>query len=171
MRSPGRSVVVWDRSPGDKEKFEGGDKPCEEKLVRLRLKRTGTLWSYQWAAGEQGEEFAEIHQCRFGDAEIKQVVLRCATGGQPCKADVRFLSLSIRSGGVVATAQSTPVAETTTPTAATTTVKTGSHGWLMATVVIVGLLVLFGVIAAAIGLLVVRNRRAAAAPERRAKSK
>jgi hypothetical protein len=170
MRSPGRSVVVWDRSPGEKEKFEGGDRPCEEKLVRLRLKRNGTLWSYQWAAGEQGDEFAEIHQCRFGDAKIKQVTLRCATAGQPCKADVRFLTLTIRSGGVVAAAPSTAAADTATPAVATTTARTGSHGWLMATVVIVGLLVLFGVVAGVIGLLVVKSRRATA-PGRPVKTK
>jgi hypothetical protein len=169
MRPGDRETVVWDRSPGVKYKFDGSDVPCDAKVVRLRLKRTGTSWMHQWAPGLLGEEFVNLHPpFEFGADDLKQVTLRCATGGQPCSADVRFLELRVRSGGrsahVPAVAPENPVKTDAPPKteAPATSVKTGMPGgWLLAVLALGMVLTVVLVVVAAVWL-VLRQRQGGA---------
>src|SRR5262249_39251753 len=64
---------------------------------RLRLKRTGEVLSYLWAAGAS-DDFHEINRCDFWKDEIREIRLTAANDRSPCKLDVRLIDLRIRSG-------------------------------------------------------------------------
>ncbi len=160
LRSGGEELIVWDRAPGKKTKFEGGFTPCTDKIVRLRLKRTGPKWFYQWAPGIGGAEFNTIDDPNpdFGTDELAQVVLRCNSGGQRRAVEVRFIDLLIRSdGGAQAEKPPVPVTADTPAAKATIEAKTAPRGWLMAAGLIGGtLIVIFALVITA--WLVLRQR-------------
>jgi hypothetical protein len=94
LRAGNNQVILWDvTNPPN----EIGEVPCSDNVVRLRLKRTGTILHYLWAPGTEGGDFQEIQQVEFGSAEIDWVRLSALTGRMPCAADVRLLDLRIRS--------------------------------------------------------------------------
>jgi hypothetical protein len=174
LRPGGKEMIVWDRWPGKKAKFEGGDTDCTEKIVRLRLKRTGPKWFYQWASGTDGQEFNSLDDPNpdFGADELGQVVLRCSSGGQHRAVDVRFIALRIRSDGVsqaANAAEKTP-ADKPAPPVTEATGKTPSRGWLVAGGLIgAALIVMFALVIAA--WFVLRQRRAAEKTPEPAKDK
>jgi hypothetical protein len=113
VRAEDRQIVFWDRSyqgPDGKLKFEGNWVPCQDKVGRLRMKRTGTILSYWYASGTSGDSFEEIHRCEFGSDDIVRMSVRGLTGKRPCLLDMRFLDLRIRSAQPV-TAAVTAVAQ------------------------------------------------------------
>src|SRR5262249_25623501 len=65
------SATGQDQPPG----YEGDEKPCTDRVGKLRLKRTGTTLSYLWAPGPKGEVFHTTHQCDFGPEPIESVRL------------------------------------------------------------------------------------------------
>jgi hypothetical protein len=169
MRTGGRETVVWDRSPGQNSKFEGSDRPCLAKTVRLRMKRTGNQWHYLWAPGAAGDNFEEVNQWQFGDEEIKQVTLRCATGGQPCAVEVRYIDLLIKSGGTTPEAANNavnqPPAQPVNPIA-DGSAKATKASWLMAAGLIAGIFVLIVAIVMVAWLIFMQRRASAqATPE------
>jgi hypothetical protein len=103
VRAGGRQIILWDRAvevPGQPGTVtHEGAVPCTDKVVRLRLKRTGATLAYLWAPGAAGEDFQEIHQEEFGTDDIKNFWLTAKTGQQPCNVDVRLLNLEVRSAG------------------------------------------------------------------------
>jgi hypothetical protein len=170
----GHEMIRWDRSPGKKDKFEGGTAPCTDKIVRLRLKRTGPKWFYQWAPGIESGEFNTLDDPNpnFGTDELAQVVLRCGSGGQRRAADVRFIALRIRSDGVSQAANIPPKTphDQAAPQNPDTSTKTASRGWLMAATLIGGTLMLvFALVIVA--WLVLRQRGAAEETREPAKDK
>ncbi len=165
LRPGNREVIAWDRSPGKKTKFEGGDTPCSDKVLRLRLKRTGPTWLYQWAPGIDGGEFNTIDDPNpdFGTDELAQVVLRCSSGAQPRAVDVRFIAVRIRSGAVTEpdAAVVEPPAKLVPGGAAAPT--QGSRPWLLAALVTGLALVFLMVLGLAVWILL--RKRGAAEPD------
>ena len=70
--------------------------PCTDKVLRLRLARTGTILSYSWAPGTQGGEFQSAGQTEFGESDIAVLRMAAFTGGSPCNVNVRVLDVRIR---------------------------------------------------------------------------
>jgi hypothetical protein len=101
-RPDGKEVVYGDLygKPGETDiDFQ----PCADKLVRLRLKRTGSQLAYLLGQGPaDGENFKEVTSKNFGRDDIHQVTVRVLTGKQPFSVDARLIDLRIRSGGMSA---------------------------------------------------------------------
>jgi hypothetical protein len=96
-RGAGKEVVFYDLF--GKPEADIDFQPCPEKLVRLRMKRTGSQVSYLLSKGVEGEKFEEIGTKDFGRDEIQQVTVRVLTGKKPFSVDARLIDLRIRSGG------------------------------------------------------------------------
>jgi hypothetical protein len=163
LMRPGGDRIMWDRrydNVGDKPKFAGGDEPCTDKLVRLRLRRSGAQLAYLWAVGAEGGEFKKLTQNHFGDDDVKQVSLRAATGQQPLSVDVRLIDLRIRSAGATALP---PVAVAALPPASSAPGTPPPRTWLVA-VLLTGLaLLLVFFLGLAAWILLLRRRAPAAA--------
>lgn len=102
LMRPKGDKIMWDRRydpPGEKPKFAGNSQPCSDKLVRLRLQRSGGQLAYLWAVGATGGDFSTLHQSEFGTDEVQQVMLRARTEG-PYQIDIRLIDLRVRSGSV-----------------------------------------------------------------------
>jgi hypothetical protein len=94
MRAGGNDRIVCDQAEkGDLKRFA-----CTDKVLRMRLKRTGTTLAFLWAPGAAGSDFTEIHRCEFGNASIDRIRLAATTGRQPSRVDVRLIDLRVRSG-------------------------------------------------------------------------
>jgi hypothetical protein len=149
LRADGSEVVYWDRGMGrtaEELQFDADFRPCADRQLRLRLKRTGAQLAYLLGSGLEGENFEELPPKEFGGSDIKQVLVRVSTGRQPCNVDVRLIDLRIRSGAAPAT-----------PIVAATPTMQLARGWLVA-----GLFVaLLGtsVLAIVFGTLLFRSRR------------
>ncbi len=106
-RPEGKEVVLYDLfgKPGE---VDVNSQPCPDKLVRLRLKRSGSQISYLLATGLQGENFEELSPKTFGRDDIQQVTVRVMTGRQPYSVDARLIDLRVRSGRVPATPVAAP---------------------------------------------------------------
>jgi serine/threonine protein kinase len=98
-------VVFWDvwvQLPDEQDsRNDAGMVPSTDRVVRLRLKRTGTSLSYSWAPGMEGEHFQEIHRCDVTTDDVESIRLSTLTGRQPYNVDARFVDLRIRSAGLV----------------------------------------------------------------------
>jgi serine/threonine-protein kinase len=106
LRPGAGPVVFWDIAvkvpEGQNPNFEKGMVPSTDRVVRLRLKRTGTSLSYAWAPGMEGGDFQDIQRCEVTTDDVQSVRLSALTGRQPYNVDARFIDLRIRSAGVVA---------------------------------------------------------------------
>lgn len=97
VRPMGEKLVRWDRFKVDgKRGMVSSSVPREAQVGKLRLKRTGTTLSFQWAPGATGVNFDEIHRCEFGTEEITLIRLIAETNQQPCGLDARFIDLRIK---------------------------------------------------------------------------
>jgi hypothetical protein len=101
-RMDGQDLVMCDRRyivPGGKPKFAGQRQACTDKLVQLRLQRTGSKLAYRWAAPPEGE-FKQLHEDEFGTQDIKAVQIRVRSGETPdvppYGVEVRLIDLRIR---------------------------------------------------------------------------
>jgi len=102
-RAAGVQVVSWDRW-GTREEdrvFLFGASPCNAKVVRLRLTRSGTILSFLWAPEGTGDEFNQFYQCEFGYEDITALKLEfnADMGGEAGALDARVLDLRIRAEG------------------------------------------------------------------------
>ncbi len=115
--------------------FQNGP-PCEETLLRLRLKRAEDWLTYWWAPGAVGGDFQEVPWSRskdpFGTEPVQFVRLFGSTGQNPCLLDFRLIEFRISTGQPV-----TEPAPAAPPT-------TGGKGWL-AIPVLLGLVILLSV--------------------------
>ena len=105
VRSGDRQILYWERSiegPEKKLRYQAGERANTDKVGRLRLKRTGTTLAFLFAPGTTGDEFEQIQQLEFGDANIRAVSLVGHTGRQPLNLDARFLDLRIVTGTLTA---------------------------------------------------------------------
>ena len=105
VRAAGQPVLLWNRSievPGQNTKYPEGTMPWPDKIGRLRFKRTGASLSFLAAPGLVGGEYFEIRTADFGGDDIRSIALIGFNGRQPVAVDVRFLDLSIKSGGPAA---------------------------------------------------------------------
>jgi hypothetical protein len=95
FRVPEKKNPVW----------QGDTKPCSDSLLRLRLKRTGTMLYHSWAPGAGAEPFVEMFRCEFGNDDIEQI--RLTTGSRNSEPDwdidARLIDLRIRRGADPAT--------------------------------------------------------------------
>jgi hypothetical protein len=108
----GASVIRWmsDKNPGVVE----GSVPCEDKVGRLRLKRTGNTLAYLWAPGLDGDNFQEVQKLDFGTTDIDRVRVGVLNGRQKTPLDARLVffrvsadmgnapTLAARRGGLTA---------------------------------------------------------------------
>jgi hypothetical protein len=131
----GKHIVLWGRRRPDPETmkdlwFQNGP-PCTEPLLRLRLKRLGTVLSYWWAPGAAGDNYQELQWSRgklpFGSEPVQNIRIIAGNGRTDSPLDVRLLDLRIRTLG-------TPVE----PPAPAAPVKTGGKLWLTLLLVAVG---------------------------------
>jgi serine/threonine protein kinase len=101
QRASGNQMLLWNQSVLGRETnkigWPEGSVPCTDTVLHLRLKRTGTTLSFQWAPGATGADFTELHRSEFGSEDIGRLRFTAITGQRPCKLDVRLLSLQIRS--------------------------------------------------------------------------
>jgi hypothetical protein len=103
LRPSGEEILFWDQGfgkPGEQLQFDFESRPCSDKHLRLRLKRTGSHLAYFFGAGLKGESFEALHPKNFGLNDIERVLLRVTTGRQPHSVDARLINLRIRSGHV-----------------------------------------------------------------------
>jgi hypothetical protein len=94
VRPDGRQIILVERN---RPKWAEERVPCDDAVVRLRLKRTGPTLYFLWAPGTAGNDFQEVHQCEFGSDDIERIRLSGITGQQPCNLDVRLIDLRVRS--------------------------------------------------------------------------
>jgi DNA-directed RNA polymerase subunit RPC12/RpoP len=102
-RPGGAEILFWDQGfgkPGEQLQFDFDSRPCTDKQLHLRLKRTGSQLAYFVGAGLDGETFEALQPKNFGPNDIERVLLRVTTGRQPLSVDVRLIDLRIRSGRV-----------------------------------------------------------------------
>ena len=121
------------RPAGGKTAYAGNNQPCTDKLVRLRLQRTGDQLAYLWAVGVEGGAFKKLNQRRFGADDVKQVRLLARTEG-PYNVDVRLLDLGVRSVGAAQAEAKAPVVEPppVKPAPDLPPPSEGSKTWLLA---------------------------------------
>jgi hypothetical protein len=105
--APNKKNLIW---------TEGNRTPCEEMVIRLRLKRTGPILHYLWAPGANGDSFNEIHDEIFAD-DVDHIRLFAANAIQGSFVDVRLLDLRIHCAQKAGPAVSTA--------------KTGTRRWMM----------------------------------------
>lgn len=100
-RPGGEEILFWDQGfgkPGEQLQFDFDSRPCTDKQLRLRLKRTGSQLAYFVGVGLQGDTFEALQSKNFGPNDIERVLLRVTTGRQPHRVDARLIDLRIRSG-------------------------------------------------------------------------
>jgi DNA-directed RNA polymerase subunit RPC12/RpoP len=153
---------MWDRGPDLDGKFVGLPHKCNDKLLRLRLKRVGGTLHYQWAPGVEGDNFQELTaQPQFGAGDVTAVRMSVLTGRKPCNVDVRLIELWVGSGGVrdAQDANAAPVPPPPNNLGPGPAVEiTPSRSWMMALVIIGAVLLLFSALGA-VGLVVLMKRR------------
>jgi RNA polymerase sigma factor (sigma-70 family) len=99
-----REAIFWDLAqehPADSGLRRAGGTPCQEKVVRLRLKRTGDVLHYLWAPGQEGQNFEKIHSTPFVLDDIRSVRFSVTTSRFPHNVDVRWLNVQFRNSGQV----------------------------------------------------------------------
>ena len=79
---------------GKKEDF--GVTVCPDTVGRLRFERVGTILSYLWAPGTDGDEFKKVFECELGTGDIEFVRLNVYTGGVARNVEVHLLDLRVR---------------------------------------------------------------------------
>lgn len=97
-RPKGLQVAIWDQWLFDdpkKPKFIGDSKPCSANLLRLRMKRTGSLLAYLWAPDTTGDDFELLHEGEFRADDIKEIRVMAETGQPASGVDVRFLEMRV----------------------------------------------------------------------------
>jgi DNA-directed RNA polymerase subunit RPC12/RpoP len=167
VRKGPNQILVWDHGPLKDGKFVGGVAKCTDKLLRLRLKRTGAAMHYQWAPGLVGDNFDEIRvEKDFGEGDVTAVRMNAFTGREPCNVDVRFLDLRIRYGGLVDAAvigkNGMPIAHPNKPDNPVLPAAPQGSSWLLLAALLgAGVLVVLG---AAVGIVLVLKRRTSAEP-------
>jgi hypothetical protein len=105
LRSGGKELIFWDRGfvkKGEAPQYDIDYRPCTDKSLRLRLKRTGAQLSYLLGIGLIGDQFEELPPKTFGPNDIERALVRITTGRQRASVDVRLIDLRIRSGAVPA---------------------------------------------------------------------
>jgi hypothetical protein len=75
--------------------------PCQETLLRLRLQRTHTTLSYQFAPGRDGP-FQEIHRKEVDPGPIKRIRFTAANQQLPAAMEVRFIDFHARTAPAAA---------------------------------------------------------------------
>src|SRR6185312_11899873 len=66
------------------------------RVGRMRLIRSGGEASFYVAEGS-GAEFTLLHQCPFGEEDLKEIDLVGSTGGPQAALDIRFTDLRVRT--------------------------------------------------------------------------
>ena len=90
----GKQVVQWNWKHDGR--VDSSNLLCADKVVRLRLKRTGSSLYWFWAPGTEGDEFQEVFRCEFGSGDIDRIRLTAVTGQKPVNVEVRWLDLRVR---------------------------------------------------------------------------
>lgn len=95
----GKQILLCSRQHIDEtgQHWAQHPRPCEESLLRIRLKRTGKTVSYQFAPGVEGGTFEEVHREEFGDDPIERIRLTAANQQTEAAMDIRVLQLQVRS--------------------------------------------------------------------------
>ncbi len=83
--------VRWWATDGTRK----GSVPSSDQIVRLGLKRTGTILHYLWAPGMKGGELQEIGQAEW-PKEIEFIRVIAFLGKTPVNVEVRLLDLRVR---------------------------------------------------------------------------
>jgi hypothetical protein len=96
--------VRWWATDGSRK----GSVPSSDRIVRLGLKRTGTILHYLWAPGMQEGELQEIGQAEW-PTEIEFIRVIAFLGKTPVNVDVRLLDLRIRGNFTTSAVFSAPI--------------------------------------------------------------
>jgi hypothetical protein len=98
VKPKGAQVVAWDFWPvvDGARRMQSGERPCDAREVRLRLKRTGAVVHFQWSPESEGEEFQEIHNIDYGNVDTKVFTFLAESAGEPFALDVRVMELQVR---------------------------------------------------------------------------
>ncbi len=85
VRAKNNQILLWDQAfeplePGGKPRFESGEVPCTDNVVRLRIKRSGSTLEQSWAAGSDGDDFHELQRFEFGKEAIGRMMVNAVTG-------------------------------------------------------------------------------------------
>jgi hypothetical protein len=99
----GRPIVLCEKANAKGQGQWLNVSPCDDKVGRLRLKRTGSALSFWWAPGVSGDNFQEKHRTEFGTDSIERIRLVALNGRVHAAVGARFLELRVRGTGVPVT--------------------------------------------------------------------